>query len=281
MIRVFPRRTKWTPTDELTFIGDPPLFRPSEQPVYVSVTFTWDIPEGERLKEAWQQYYPEIYLGGPAFDDPGETFVPGRFIKHGVTFTSRGCIRRCPWCFVPEREGWIRELAIQNGWIVQDNNLLACSTEHQRKVFAMLQRQPKPIKFAGGLDSRLLLPWHIDEFKRLRIDELWFACDTKNQLSSIERVADLTSDFPTSKKRCYVLIGFNGESRLEAEKRLETIYQLGFLPFAQLYRTDKQQYWSDPWKRLARKWSRPAAYRKMETIADPDEEAEVLERLTK
>jgi hypothetical protein len=25
MIRVFPRRTKWTPTDELAFVGDPPL----------------------------------------------------------------------------------------------------------------------------------------------------------------------------------------------------------------------------------------------------------------
>ncbi len=49
MIRVFPRKTAWTPTDELAFVGDPPLFRPPEQPVMVSVTFTWDIPEGERL----------------------------------------------------------------------------------------------------------------------------------------------------------------------------------------------------------------------------------------
>ena len=24
MIRVFPRQTKWTPTDELAFVGDPP-----------------------------------------------------------------------------------------------------------------------------------------------------------------------------------------------------------------------------------------------------------------
>ena len=28
LIRVFPRRNKATPDDELAFVGDPPLFRP-------------------------------------------------------------------------------------------------------------------------------------------------------------------------------------------------------------------------------------------------------------
>ncbi len=41
MIRVFPRKTKWTPDDELAFVGDPPLFRsPDNEAVYVSVTFS-------------------------------------------------------------------------------------------------------------------------------------------------------------------------------------------------------------------------------------------------
>ena len=43
-IRVFPRQTAMTPTDELAFVGDPPLslWRPSADEVHVSVTFTWD-----------------------------------------------------------------------------------------------------------------------------------------------------------------------------------------------------------------------------------------------
>ena len=112
MIRVFPRKTKWTPDDELAFVGDPPLFRPPEQPVRISVAFTWDRVEGYRLQSGWRQFYQSVELHGPAFDNPGDEFVPGRFIKEGVTITSRGCPKRCPWCFVPQREGKIRELEI-------------------------------------------------------------------------------------------------------------------------------------------------------------------------
>jgi len=94
MIRVFPRRTKWTPDDELSFVGDPPLFRPQEDlPVSVSVTFTWDRPEGERLVKAWSELYSDVKIGGPAYGDPGGDFIPGRFIKAGAIITSRGCPR--------------------------------------------------------------------------------------------------------------------------------------------------------------------------------------------
>ena len=43
LIRVFPESTKWTPTDDWAFVGDPPFWRPgtADTPVMVSVTFTW------------------------------------------------------------------------------------------------------------------------------------------------------------------------------------------------------------------------------------------------
>lgn len=93
MIRVFPYRNKWTPDDELVFIGDPPLFRPEDRtiPVRISVTFTWHRPEAERIKIAWSQFYEDVQIGGPAYNDPGHEFVPGRFLKAGCTITSRGC----------------------------------------------------------------------------------------------------------------------------------------------------------------------------------------------
>lgn len=107
MIRVFPRKTKWTPDDDLAFVGEPTLFLPEDQPVKISVTFTWDITEAERLYRAWSEYYSDVEMGGPAFDDHGDHFVPGRFVKSGVTITSRGCSKDCPWCLVPKREGWL------------------------------------------------------------------------------------------------------------------------------------------------------------------------------
>ena len=261
MIRVFPRRTKWTPKDNLAFVGEPGLFRPPEQSVFISVTFTWDIPEAERLYRSWSRFYPDVRLGGPAFDDPGDEFISGRFLEEGVTITSRGCTKTCPWCLVPAREGWIREIPVTNGWIIQDNNLLACKEDHIRSVFGMLGRQPKPARLMG-LDAELLQDWHIPLLESIRLSDMWLACDYPGAIKHIKKASTMLSGFNIRKKRCYVLIGFDGETTKQAEKRLEQVYQLGFLPFAMLYKSpDLQHSWNDEWKKLQRKWSRPAAYR--------------------
>ena len=263
MIRVFPRKTKWTPDDDLAFVGDPGLFRPEIQPVKISCTFTWDIPETERLYRSWSAYYPDVEIGGPAFGDPGGAFTPGLFVKEGVTITSRGCSKYCDWCFVPRREGWIRELPIMDGWDLADNNLLACSRPHVERVFEMLKNQPEPIRFSGGLDSDMLQQYHVDLLKTIRLKFAWFACDYPGAIQSLERTADLMSDFSREKKRCYVLIGFNGETPAQAEKRLEAVYNLDFLPMAMLFRDNKitTPFVSRDWQSLRRTWSRPAAYK--------------------
>lgn len=264
MIRIFPRRTKWTPDDELAFVGDPPLFLPSgigREEIYVSVAFTWDIQEGIRLQKTWQPLCSKVYIGGPAFCTPVGDFIPGRFLKEGVTITSRGCPYKCPWCFVPKREGGIRELPITSGWIVQDNNLLACSRKHIEVVFEMLRNQKERIKFSGGLDPRLLKEWHVELLKTIRIDEVWISCDESKMLKWVERAAELLSFLPEKRKRCYVLLGWNGESMEDAEARLERVLYLGFLPFAQLFQGFTKTDYSLNWKRLQRKWDRPAAYK--------------------
>lgn len=261
IIRVFPRRTKWTPTDKLSFIGWPPLFRPPDLPVKISCVFTWDIPVCKSLLRAWSDYYSDCSLGGPAFDDPGESFSPGEFIKEGVVFTSRGCIRKCPLCFVPRREGRIRELEITPGWIIQDNNLLACSEKHIRAVFDMLREQKRGITFSGGLDVRLVKDWHRSLFDSIKIKELFFACDKVDRIKDLKKVAGIFDGIPPRKRRCYAMIGFNGESILDAEKRLEEIYSLGFYPFAALYQKSEKKEYSKEWRALVEKWSRPAAFK--------------------
>ena len=259
MIRVFPNRTKWTPTDELAFVGDPPLFRPQQMPVRVSVTFTWDLLEGQRLAKAWANYYNDVEIGGPAFGDPGCEFEPGRFIKEGVTITSRGCSKKCKFCFVPGREGAVRELPIKEGWIVQDNNLLACSKLHIEKVFDMLRNQPHPADFNGGLDTIYLQDWHRDLLDSIRLKQMFFACDTPAGIKPLERAAGILDGISRNKRFCYVLIGFDGEKLADAERRLERVFDLGFLPFAQLYQGEQKREYPKDWRRVARTWSRPAA----------------------
>ena len=268
ILRVFPHRTSMTPTDSLAFVGDPPLFRPDAgdvDEVHVSVTFTWDVDEGRRLRDAWVQYYPMVKMGGPAVDiDPPGKFTPGLYVRKGVTFTSRGCPRRCPWCFVPKREGIVRELGIKPGWIVQDNNLLATSREHQERVFEMLRSQERAVSFPGGLDSRLMDDWIVDQFRALKIGQIFFAADSDAGLENLRGVRERLPFLSRRQLRCYVLIGFGGEPYEKALARLEAVWGMGFMPFAQLYRdsihnTVHRIRYSTEWRMLARTWSRPAA----------------------
>ncbi len=261
MIRVFPRKTKWTPDDELAFVGHVPLFRPKEDmPVRVSVTFTKDILEAQEIYKDWSQHYTDVQVGGPAFGNRGGQFTPGLFIKKGVTITSRGCPRSCPWCHVPSREGRIREYIVEPGHIVQDNNLLACSTGHIYRVFAMLKDQPRAAIFSGGLDTRLLVEGHVTLLRSIRIKEMWFASDTLQSLNDLARASVLLKDFPLYKKRCYVLMGHKDESVSIARDRVESVLDMGFMPFAQFYQGEGDQEKTPEWADLIRKWSRPAAY---------------------
>ncbi len=261
LIRVFPARNKWTPIDEWAFVGDPPLFRPGNEdtPVMISCTFTWHRAEAERLKLAWSSFYGDVQVGGPAYGDPGGEFTPGKFLKVGCTITSRGCPKRCPWCAVPRIEGAIRELAIKPGWIVQDNNLLACSEKHIRAVFEMLKEQKRAVYFNGGLDKHFLQEWHRDLFDSISIGELWFACDTLHDIPWLERAGKILDGIPIRKRRCYTMLGYDGESILDAERRLERVLSIGCLPFAQLYQPDERKVYPQEWRKLHRKWARPAA----------------------
>lgn len=257
IIRVFPRRTKLTPKDAYAFVGDPPMFLPPADEVHVSCTFTWDKPKAQRLAQAWGQYYP-VTLGGCALGSPSNGFTPGMYVRQRVTFTSRGCDNRCPWCLVPQSEGKVREIEIQAGNIIQDNNILQCSKEHIRKVFDMLRTQHS-IEFSGGLDSHKLTDPIVEDLRSLRIHQLFFACDTKAAIKSLERAKRKLDGFTRNQLRCYVMLAYGGETISEARERLETVWETGFMPFAQLYQPpDVYIEYSLEWRHLARDWSRPA-----------------------
>ena len=251
-----------TPKDDYAFVGDPQfdLFRPEANEVHISVTFTWDIEEGKRLVKAWSQFYDNVKFGGPAFGCRDNTFTPGMYINHGVTFTSRGCNRRCKPCLVPEREGKLRLLPIVAGHIVQDNNLLQTGKEHMDKVFDMLRAQKRAITFSGGLQASLVDDWVIWQLKSIPIDQLFLAADKDSDLPALRKAINKLSWLPRKKLRCYVLLAFDGETIEQGEQRLEAVWDIGCLPFAQLYQPPDQyiEYPHD-WTSLQRTWSRPAA----------------------
>ena len=220
--RVFPRETKYTPEDGLAFTHGPDFFTPEVDEVHVSCVFTWDKPRAEKLARQWQSVCSKVFLGGPAYDDPGGEFTPGLYLKPGYVQTSRGCPRKCSFCFVAKREGRIRELAIHPGPWVLDNNLLACSRSHIDAVFAMLTTQ-RDVKFLGGLDARLMDERVVSLLAGLgtRLRYFYTAYDQPKQMEAVEAAIERCYVGGLSQKHigCYVLVGYEGDMPEEANRR--------------------------------------------------------------
>lgn len=259
VLRVFPRRTNATPDDDLAVVGYPGLFVPEVHEIHISVTFSWDLPEAERLERAWSVFGVPVRVGGPATGMRGEEFVSGRYLKPGYVITSRGCPNRCPHCSVPVREGRVvRELPVCEGHNVLDDNLLACSEGHIRAVFAMLKRQPNRAQFTGGLEAAILTGWHADLIADLRPETLFFAYDTPDDWYPLVRATGMLIDrgMHGHRLRCYVLIGFGNDTQEAAEQRLNAVVDLGLFPMAMLYR-GKDGTTKPGWGAFARSWAGP------------------------
>lgn len=258
--RVFPRRTRATPDDGLAFTGYPGLFPPDVDEVHVSVTFTWDLPLAEELARAWEVVAP-TKLGGPATGQRGEAFEPGMYLAPGYTITSRGCPNRCWFCYVPKRDGGVLEWPIRPGWNVQDDNLLACSHDHVQAVFDMLAAQPYPAEFAGGLEARRLEGWHVDNLLALRLRQLFLAYDDADDYAPMRDAAAMLREAGILRPggrtvRCYVLIGYPGDTHEAAEARCQQVLDLGIMPMAMLWKRE-DGYTPPGWKRLQRQWAHP------------------------
>jgi hypothetical protein len=208
---------------------------------FLSVVFTWDLPKAYQRAVWLRQLGYEVFAGGPAVDLMpeylGDVTTRGEWYddviaKHNpqATFTSRGCIRRCPFCAVWRTEGELREL---DDWpvlpIVCDNNILACSRAHFDKVIDRL-KPLSGIDFNQGLDARLLTPYHagrlaeLDCMVRLAFDSVWYESSFMAAYNMLRRAG-----IPKRRIRVYVLVGFE-DTPDDALYRLRTVSGLGSDP---------------------------------------------------
>lgn len=256
--RVFPTKTKMSPDDQHAYFGYPPFreFLIDYDEVHISVTFTWDIKRGYELKTAWEQYFDNVKIGGPAIGDCNGIFTPGMYLKNGYIITSRGCPYNCKkYCFVHEREGGIKELPVFPGNKVQDNNLLACSKEHRDEVFYMLDGQ-KDIEFKGGLDSRLMTHKIAHRLKSLCIKRLWFSCDYDAALKPLEKAVGILQKVGFTREHLYCYALSFGKDMDKDEERYRKIWDIGCIPYCQLFqpKSEKRIEYPKEWQRFQRKW---------------------------
>lgn len=209
--------------------------------VNISAVFSWQIQDAFKRTVHHRQKGRIVRVGGPAITMNPQPFVGladlGQdeevLIRHNpeATITSRGCIRKCGFCIVPEIEGDLVELT---QWkpnpIVCDNNLLACSRGHYNRVIDSLKGFTG-IDFNQGLDARLLQHHHAERLTELDLRKIRLAWDHVDDESTIFRAINLLRKLGIPKKKLavYVLIGYD-DTPDDALYRLQTLHFAGVQP---------------------------------------------------
>jgi len=262
--RIFPHRpTSASPTDPLAFYNRiPSTMPPQVDTIHISCSFTWHKQRAEQLAGICELIGYKVNIGGPAYGTPAGEFVPGMYLKQGYTFTSRGCPNKCKHCLVPQRQGKLVELPITDGFNILDDNLLACSPEHIHKVFEMLSRQKERPIFTGGLEAKILQPWHVDLLREARTERLYCAYDEPNDFAPLVDAGKMLRDGGISKKsqkaRAYVLVGYDGDTPEKADKRMRDTWHIaGFVPYAMYYRGMDYVKTPQEWRKFLVPWEIP------------------------
>jgi hypothetical protein len=206
--------------------GNMPLWVSWADRIYVSCVFTWN---REKCDE-WEM--EKAVIGGTGYDVktklPDEIEVVKPHINLG--FTTRGCIRHCDFCVVPEKEGQIRVVGdLLDLWdgkgrlvTVLDNNILAVPG-HFHLVCRQAQEKNLIVDFNQGLDHRLLTDSIVSELRRTRHrGEYRFAFDHPDMIDSVKKALALLHWHGINRSFWYVLVGYN--TTLE-----EDLFRLNFL----------------------------------------------------
>lgn len=149
-----------------------------------------------------------------------------------------------------ERQAWPLEQKIDHTVGAIDAFLAYCR-EHGRNPY---------VSFSGGLEAALMTPDMAVRLRGLKPESMFFAYDTPNDLEPLQAAGKMLLDAGFTKAnhvlRCYVLIGYPGDTQEKALARLGEAWRAGFLPFAMLYR-DKTGDFDKGWRRFQREWANP------------------------
>lgn len=158
-------------------------------------------------------------IGGSGYDKniklPPE--IDAVKVKINWGFTTRGCIRKCYFCFVPEMEGKVHIVGdIYDIWdgaskeiTLMDNNILALP-DHFKRICQQLKTEKLRVDFNQGLDHRLLTEdlWSdLTGLKHTR--EIRFAFDDLAYKKTVIKALDLMAKggLKNWQTRWYVYVG--------------------------------------------------------------------------
>lgn len=212
----------------------------------------WDVhstlpPEIEALPPDYDLYtmadiYPRItgIRRGAAREAKVRELLDG-----GLGFTSRGCIRACPFCVVPKKEGRfhqvgeIRDLVNPRSKFVTllDANLTA-DPDVLGKLTEMRERG-LTVNITQGVDVRIMTDEIAQALSNLRLagkdKRIRYAWDLMGYEKQVtEGFATLSRHIKPYRHTCYMLCGFNTTWE-EDVYRFRKLRELGVYPYVMIY----------------------------------------------
>jgi len=217
--------------------------------IYLSCVFRWN---GKSALASVNQLGEKCISGGTGLDissllpDEVSAMQPDYGIypdcDYAIGFISRGCIRKCPWCVVPRKEGKLVRVSSayeivgeRKRAIFLDNNFLALPDFY--KDLEWLAENKIVIDFNQALDARL-----VDESTaKLLAKCIWYpgirlSLDSDGMIGQVKKAIDnlVKAGVNPNSLRVFTLIGFSSlESDLE---RLFKLHEWGVAPFPMGYR---------------------------------------------
>lgn len=170
-------------------------------------------------------------------------------IDYSLGFTSRGCIRKCGFCIVHEKEGAIKDHAHINEFhhadhtklILLDNNFLA--SPKWRDNLRYIKDAGLKVNFNQGLDIRLVTEKTAGlladiKFQSWRFNNrmLSFAYDSPKHKEAVERGVQLLKDAGINGRSLmfYVLVGYDTTPNEDLD-RIQHLIELGVDPYVMRY----------------------------------------------
>lgn len=148
---------------------------------------------------------------------------------YAVGFLTRGCPNKCPWCYVPKKEGQIRPYRTwkevvredTNKLVLMDNNILAC--QYGVNQLRELAETNYKIDLNQGIDARLVTPEIADVLAKINwIRHIRFSCDQKSQIDPVRNAVELLQSRGVKPYRIFIYILVRSDIE-DAEYRVERL----------------------------------------------------------
>lgn len=161
--------------------------------------------------------------------------------NHAIGFLTRGCIRKCPWCIVPKKEGQIRPYQTwqeikrpgSRDIVFMDNNVLAC--QHGLEQIEDMGGKNVRVDFNQGLDARLITDDVAKMLSKLKwIRQIRMSADTDAMLDVVLTAIDRLGEYGVKPYSVFVYVLVQDVE--SAERRVIALRKVGADPFAQPYR---------------------------------------------